>query len=38
MIQNKIEINAAGERVDFYMSVSSPVKMNKRCAEIIYCN
>jgi hypothetical protein len=30
MIQNKIEINAASERVDFCMSVSSPVKMNKK--------
>jgi hypothetical protein len=38
MRENKIEINVASELVDFCKSVNSPVKMNKRCAEIILAN
>jgi hypothetical protein len=38
MREEKIKINEARELVDYCKSVNSPVKMNKRCAEIILAN
>jgi hypothetical protein len=38
MREDKFEIHAASELVDYCKSVNSPVKMNKRCAEIILAN
>jgi hypothetical protein len=38
MREEKYEINEASELVNYCKSVNSPIKMNKRCAEIILSN